>query len=235
MSDIVWAGVAISTLGCNAIIEKAPETNRPQRKVDRYEVPGRNGDIIVPQDAWENVTRSYELEIHDTDYNVAASELMAWLYAPKGYQRLEDTFDALVYRLAYVSNDTDIENMVNTDGRCSIEFNCDPRRFLKSGETAVTLNGTGQITNPTAFTARPVITVHGSGSGSIECGGCPIMIAGIVDGMIIDCNAQDAHDGAMNLNNLISGVFPIIPGGAQTITITGGITSIEVVPNWWTI
>lgn len=232
--EITWAGVTLSSLG-NVLIEEAPETNRPARKVDRYEVPGRNGDIVVAQDAWENVPRTYDLVVYGGDYNQMTSALMEWLYAPSGYQRLEDSFDALVYRLAYVSDATDIENLVNENGRCTVSFECDPRRFLKAGESAVTLSGTGTITNPTRFTAKPVITVSGSGNGTIECGGNTITIAGIYDGMTIDCEQMDAYAGTTNLNNLVSGSFPVIPGGEQTITITGGITSISVVPNWWTL
>ena len=232
--EITWAGVPLSTV-MNVLIENAPETNRPARKVDRYEVPGRNGDIVVAQDAWENVPRTYDLVAYGGDYNQMTSALMEWLYAPSGYQRLEDSFDALVYRLAYVSEATDIENLVNENGRCTVSFECDPRRFLKTGESAVTLSGTGTITNPTRFAAKPVITVSGSGNGTIECGGNTITIAGIYDGMTIDCEQMDAYAGTTNLNNLVSGSFPVIPGGEQTITITGGITSISVVPNWWTL
>jgi len=232
--EITWAGVPVSTV-TNVLIENAPETNRPARKVDRYEVPGRNGDIVVAQDAWENVPRTYDLVAYGGDYNQMTSALMEWLYAPSGYQRLEDSFDALVYRLAYVSEATDIENLVNENGRCTVSFECDPRRFLKTGESAVTLSGTGTITNPTRFTAKPVITVSGSGNGTIECGGNTITIAGIYDGMTIDCEQMDAYAGTTNLNNLVSGSFPVIPGGEQTIIITGGITSISVVPNWWTL
>lgn len=232
--EITWAGVPLSTV-TNVLIENAPETNRPARKVDRYEVPGRNGDIVVAQDAWENVPRTYDLVAYGGDYNQMTSALMEWIYAPSGYQRLEDSFDALVYRLAYVSEATDIENLVNENGRCTVSFECDPRRFLKTGESAVTLSGTGTITNPTRFTAKPVITVSGSGNGTIECGGNTITIAGIYDGMTIDCEQMDAYAGTTNLNNLVSGSFPVIPGGEQTITITGGITSISVVPNWWTL
>lgn len=234
IGEITWAGVPLSAV-TNVLIENAPETNRPARKMDRYEVPGRNGDIVVAQDAWENVPRTYDLVAYGGDYNQMTSALMEWLYAPSGYQRLEDSFDALVYRLAYVSEATDIENLVNENGRCTVSFECDPRRFLKAGESAVSLSGTGTITNPTRFTAKPVITVSGSGNGTIECGGNTITIAGIYDGMTIDCEQMDAYAGTTNLNNLVSGSFPVIPGGEQTITITGGITSISVVPNWWTI
>ena len=236
MSDnITWAGVGLASLSCHPIIESAPETNRPRRKVDRYKVPGRNGDIVVMQDAWENVARRYDIEIHAADYDTAAAELMSWLYSPSGYNRLTDTFDTGVYRRAYVSEDTDIENMVGVDGRCVIQFECDPRRFLLTGETVTILTGTGTMTNPTMFTARPTMEVHGSGNGTITAGGNTITITGIVDGMILDCENMNAYKGTTNYNSLVSGAFPVLPTGTQTITITGGIISVKVTPNWWTI
>ena len=240
IGNVTWAGTALSSITANwtsggVLIEHAPETNRPRRKADRYEVPGRNGDIIVPQDAFENVVRTYDLVVYGGDYDDMAADLMTWLYAPEGYQRLQDTFDEAVYRLAYASEDTDIENLMNTDGRCTVTFDCDPRRFLLTGEQAVSFSASGSITNPTRFTAKPVITVYGSGAGTITAGGKTIEISSIYDGMILDCDRCRAYYGSSNLNNLVSGSFPELPAGAQTITITGGITLLEVVPNWWTI
>lgn len=238
--EIRWAGASLSALASNwvdgdVLIEHAPETNRPRRKFDRYEVPGRNGDIMVPQNAFENVTREYDLVVYGGNYDEMAADLMAWLYVPEGYQRLTDTFDSSVYRLAYVGDDTDIENIMHTDGRCTVAFECDPRRFLLTGEQVTTLSSTDTITNPTAFTAKPVITVYGSGSATIEAGGKTLTITSIYDGMVLDCEHQTAFYNDVNLNNLISGSFPEIPAGTQTITITGGITLVEIVPNWWTI
>lgn len=240
IGNITWAGVALSSITANwtdggVLIEHAPETNRPRRKFDRYEVPGRNGDVIISQDAFENVTREYDLVVYGGDYDQMAADLMTWLYAPEGYQRLTDSFDADVYRLAFASDETDIEDIMHTDGKCTVAFSCDPRRFLLTGERAVSFSASGSITNPTRFTAKPTITVYGSGAGTIAAGGKTVEISSIYDGMVIDAENCSAFYGASNLNNLVSGSFPEIPAGTQTITITGGITLLEVVPNWWTI
>lgn len=240
IGNVTWAGTALSSITANwtnggVLIEHAPETNRPRRKMDRYEVPGRNGDVIISQNAFENVTREYDLVVYGGDYDDMAADLMTWLYAPEGYQRLTDSFDADVYRLAFASDETDIEDIMHTDGRCTVVFSCDPRRFLLSGEQAVSFSASGSITNPTRFTAKPVFTVYGSGAGTITAGGKAIEISSIYDGMILDCDRCRAYYGSSNLNNLVSGSFPEIPAGEQTITITGGITLLEVVPNWWTI
>lgn len=226
-----FAGVSSADLGLK--VERIPNSDRPERKVDRYEVPGRNGDIIVPQDAWENVEQSYEVwgmgGAVELGYKIAA-----WLFAPEGYQILTDTYDPDHYRRAVFLGPFDLENILLKYGRTEITFDCDPRRFLSDAEE-ITLEATGMVTNPTAFTAKPVITVHGEGAGTITAGGNTISIAGIVDGMILDCEAMDAYQGVNNLNNLVSGSFPVLPGGEQEITLTGGVTSITVAPNWWTL
>lgn len=229
-NSFTFAGVSSASLGLE--VEYIPNENRPTRKFERYSVPGRNGDIIVAQDAWENIEQTYSVwgKGNGLGYDIAE-----WLFASEGYQRLEDTYDTAHFRKAVFVGPFNYENILLRYGRTELTFDCDPRRFLVSGETAQSFSGTGTITNPTRFTAKPVITVSGSGDGAIECGGNTLTIAGIYDGMIIDCEDMTAYSGTTNLNNLVSGSFPVIPGGEQTITITGGITSISVVPNWWTL
>lgn len=236
LSYLMWGGVCSRDIGL--IIEKVPNQNRPARKMEVYSVPGRNGDIIVQQDAWENVDQTYEVWGGDSMKGRATEVgyiLSNWLYGSSGYQVLEDSYDPDHYRLAYFAGGFDFESLHSRRGRTQITFSCDPRRFLLSGKSAVTFTGTGTIINPTSFTARPLLEVHGSGNGTIECGGNTITITGIYDGMVLDCDAQDAYYPGVNLNSLVSGSFPVIPGGTQTITITGGITSVEVTPNWWTL
>lgn len=235
-NSLTFGGVSSSSLNLN--IEYCPNQDRPARKVERYSVPGRNGDIVVMQDAWENVEQSYDIWGGNGTINDATAvgySLADWLFSKNGYQRLEDTYDTQHYRLAFFEGPYDFQSVLRRRGRATITFSCDPRRFLLSGETAVTLTGTDTITNPTSFTARPLLEVHGTGNGTIECGGNTITITGIYDGMVLDCDAQDAYYPGVNLNSLVSGSFPVIPGGTQTITITGGITSVEVTPNWWTL
>lgn len=235
-NTFTFGGVSSDSLGLH--IEYCPEQNRPARKMERYSVPGRNGDIIVAQDAWENIEQSYDIWGGNgtiNDATVVGYSLADWLFSKNGYQRLEDTYDTQHYRLAFFEGPYDFMSVMRRRGRATITFSCDPRRFLLSGETAVTLTGTDTIDNPTSFTARPLLEVHGTGNGTIECGGNTITITGIYDGMVLDCDAQDAYYPGVNLNSLVSGEFPVIPGGTQTITITGGITSVEVTPNWWTL
>ena len=56
---ITWNNVTSDSLGI--FVEAAPFYVKPKRKVDVYSVPGRSGDIIRPQDAWDNVDQDYEI------------------------------------------------------------------------------------------------------------------------------------------------------------------------------
>lgn len=236
MSSLTFAGISSDDVGVR--IERYPSLNRPSRKYDRYVVPGRNGDIIEMQDAWNNYVQEYNIFAGDRNNGAAPTAFVSvseWLFK-SGYQILEDTYETDYFRKAIFVGPMDVENVLSQFGRCTIQFECMPQRFLWSGQTTVTKTASGSITNPTAFTARPLITVNGSGSGTITCGSKTLSISSITSGMIIDSENQDAYDAYMtNLNNLISGDFPEIPPGTSTFGITGGITSVVITPNYWTL
>lgn len=232
-NSLTFAGVSSASLGLR--IEYVPNSDRPMRKMDAYNVPGRNGDIIRPQNAWENVEQTYTVWGNgpiDTGYSIAA-----WLFGPKGYQELTDTYDPDHYRLAVFSGPFDFENVLMRQGRAEITFNCDPRRFLVTGRTTVAFATSGTMTNPTAFTAKPQVQVYGAanGSGMVTVGGNTMQIDVISNGMIIDGEAQNCSDGTNNFNAYVTGDWPELAPGENTIAFTGDITSVTITPNYWTL
>ena len=42
-------------------IEHFPDMNRPERKTEVVDIPGRSGDIIFMSDAWNNIEREYDI------------------------------------------------------------------------------------------------------------------------------------------------------------------------------
>ena len=56
---ISWNGQRSDQFGI--MVEKFPDYSRPRRKFDSYTIPGRNGDLIMMQDAWENVEQRYSI------------------------------------------------------------------------------------------------------------------------------------------------------------------------------
>lgn len=231
-------------------IERVPNQNRPERKYDRYSVPGRNGDIFVYQDAWENIDQSYEVWGGDGALGSATAlgyTLSNWLFYRQGsgihgYEKLSDSYDPGHFRYAVFTGPFDFESQLTRRGRATLTFNCDPRRFIAHSDEWEYEFDYGQqpfeLANPTIYTAKPSFLLDwvGTGSVTIECGGKTLNISNVVDGMIIDCESMTAYGTTSdhpNLNYLLSGEFPVIEPGEQTIAVTGPVNRLLVAPFWW--
>lgn len=232
---ITWAGINSDTLGLT--VERYPARPRPAKKYSVISIPGRNGDLYVEVDtgAYSNCTQYYDIGIRGKAEGLpmAARSVTDWLYSPVGYQRLEDSYEPDVFRMAYFAGPLDVENMLNILGRASIEFSCKPQRFLKSGESSVAV--TSGIYNPTAFPALPIINITGSGAGRLQVGEYVIEILSLDGSITLDSETQNAYRGTTNLNSTISAPeFPQLIAGDNEITYTGAWT-IEIIPRWWTL
>lgn len=233
---IFWAGKSSDDV--SVFVEHYPSQIRPAKKYNKTSVPGRNGDLIFEQGVFENYIQPYDIYIsaEKTKLPGAAKAVAEWLYAPKGYQKLEDSYDPDVFRLAFFSGPADIENILNIFGRATVEFDCKPQRFLVSGEEATRYFSATTVTNPTAFTALPLITVYGSGAGALNIGGTVVNFNSIDESIELDCETENAYKGVTNLNNTISAPsFPKLVAGANEISWSGGIESVRITPRWWTL
>lgn len=233
---IVFGGEASSDFGM--VVAEAPTFERPNRKATTYTVPGRNGAVIFQQDAWDDVVRSYEVWLANSKaQNIVETvdAFEAWLNSLKGYQRLEDSFEPEVFRLAYFNGGINFSNEVMQAGKATLSFTCRPERFYKSGEQEITVTNGTKIFNPTRFTSKPLIHIEGSGTVTVAIGGNTIS-ASLTDYINIDCETMNAYRLASeNKNADISGSFPIIPAGVQTVGITGTTTKVTVIPRFFTI
>lgn len=215
-------------------VSEVPKLNRPKRKIDTYTVPGRNGVIVKSQDAWENVTQSYKTFAGcDPEDATAYSDLIAEWLSVSGYKRLEDSFNPDIYRLAYADSELDIESIMTVAAVTTIEFSCDPRRFLKSGERIYTFTSGASLVNPTKQTANPLITVYGSGAGTLTIGNYTISISEIGTMVTINTEIDKSYNGTTNRGYTIKGDLPKLLPGSNPISISGGIEKIEIKPNWW--
>lgn len=233
---IVFGGEASSDFGM--VVAEAPTFERPTRKATTYTVPGRNGAVIFQQDAWDDVVRSYEVWLANSkEQNLVETvdAFEAWLNSLKGYQRLEDSFEPEVFRLAYFNGGINFSNEVMQAGKATLSFTCRPERFYKSGEQEITVTNGSKLYNRTRFTSKPLIHIEGSGTVTVAIGGNTIS-ATLTDYINIDCETMNAYRlAAENKNADISGSFPVIPSGVQTVGITGTTTKVTIVPRYFTI
>lgn len=207
----------------------------PERDITALSIPGRNGDLIFDNGRYKNIDVTYPAFIH-RNFARNAQAMRAWLMKSPGYKRLEDTYHPDLYRLAYFKGPVDFETtFLNWGGETELVFTCKPQRFFVAGDLPIDFLGHGTINNE-YMPAKPLIKVYGSGAGDLNVGEHVVNISDIDEYVMLDCDLMDAYKGTENKNSTITAPeFPVLEPGANSISWTGGITSVQITPRWWTI
>ncbi len=200
MGVITFNGVSSDDL--NVVVEYFPNYTVPEKVYQTVKIPGRNGDLIVDSGTYNNVVRTYDIAIADPkfieDFSAMVNPVAEWLTSTNGYARLEDTYDDKYYRMAVCTNGYTVTNLLNAAGRCSIEFNCKPEKYLKSGTETIIVTENKSINNPTKFDSKPLIRVHGFGKGVLTINDI-IIECEVEEYLDIDCYCMDCYKGQMNV------------------------------------
>lgn len=162
--------------------------NSAERAVEYITIPGRNGSFALDHGRFENIIVEYECALGqdtDVDFATAISDFRNALAAAKGYQRLEDDMNPDEYRMAVFSKGLEAPTLNQQTATFKVEFNCKPQRYLKSGETAVTVAPNATITNPTLFDASPLLEVYGYGDITLGSGGVVSIANDVLVGDVI--------------------------------------------------
>lgn len=223
----------VDSTAFNCVIEKRPDYIAPKKIIERFSVRGRSGDLTIDTGAYDNVTLPYNVFVpHDQ-----VSAFVNWLKTVVGYQRLEDTYESDVYRMALYEDELTVENIMGQFGRATITFNAKPQRFLKTGETAITYDTSGEALLNEYEVALPLIVINGSGDITFAINNNAVNITGLVDTITLDAETKNCYRGTQNLNNTVSltNQFPVLEKGANTISWEGNITSVVITPRWWKI
>lgn len=209
--------------------------NAPELDVTTYEIPGKNGDLVISNGRYKNIEVVYPAFIRN-NFRYNAARARAWLLSPQGYCRLSDDYHPYEFRIARFKGPIDFDmRFLNLGGECDLIFDCKPQRFLTSGEQEKVFLAANTLTNLTLFPAKPMITVYGTGSGTVTIGDTMVELSGISDYITLDCDLQDAYKGTENCNSKMTGIFPTLEPGDNVVNFTGNITGLKIIPRWWTL
>ena len=139
----------------------------PERDVEMIEIPGRNGSFALDKGRFGNITVSYPAGLFGEDeasFREGIRALRNALASRKGYCRLEDDYNPNEYRMAVYKKGLEVDPALLKAGEFTIEFDCMPQRWLKSGEAAVSVASGGTLNNPTLFESHPLLHLWGYGN-----------------------------------------------------------------------
>lgn len=227
--------------------------DQPERDVDYVSVPGRNGDLIFDNGRYKNINISYPCRLFapdspDSNDNISMAytirELKRALRADGNYSILTDTFNPNYFRMAkYTGGITfsDVSKKADVID-FNVNFYCKPQLYRWDGQSTQTFTSSGSgitasIYNPEDQPTKPIIRINGTHTGNtnVIIGSYSITITDLSGYIDIDCETMNAYKGSANLNNSVSGSFPVLnPGTNQIVTTISDVTSIEITPRWWT-
>lgn len=138
----------------------------PVRNVEMISIPGRNGSFALDKGSYENIQVTYKCAMgceSQADFNAGISAFRNMLASRTGYKRLEDEINTSEYRMACFRGGISVPTLNKETATFDVVFDCKPQRYLKSGETAVSVASGGTISNPTLYDASPLLHVWGYG------------------------------------------------------------------------
>lgn len=206
----------------------------PVKEVDVFQIPGRRGDLPRSSGGYRNI------DIHYSAYTrnrlaVRSRAIKAWLYAPSGYQVIENSYDRDYFRYGYYSGPLDIAQTLQTFGQADIVFTCRPMQYSHMGNQLHRFSQQGDIINPEAFYSEPYIRVYGSGPGRLYFNSASVEFTNIQEYIELDSEIDQVYKGTQLLNSAAIGELPVFMPGKTLIQWEGGITHLEIRPRWCTL
>lgn len=214
------------------------EFSAPVPRIEKEPVPARNGEVLRYDQSYENVTASANCYVLSWDIPTALARANEFLLENKGYLRLETSLEPDYFRLAAVTQGVLTQQTAQRYAPFQIQFTCKPQKFLKLGEEAVSLSTPGSIHNPTPYTAAPLITVYGTGEGSVTVGARTVAFTAIDDEITIDCESGESYHVSPDdpRDSVTTGyIFPALDPGENNVSWSGGITKVKVIPRWFVL
>lgn len=229
--------------GCEGIDEIAT------RDVTPIVVPGKNGVLHLDNGRWDERQISYLCYVPGVtsdNYIAKMLEIRAF-YGEEGhaeYLPLFDTFYPEHFAQAAFAGAMEPEPMAfRTKGLIKITFKCRPERYLISGQETTTFTAQStapfELTNPTDFSAFPLIYITGRGTGSVT------FSAGLIYSCTINVNFSTSLSEGTSINcetyqmtrpeKVTADVLPVLYPGTTTVTFDGGVETVAVTPRWWTL
>lgn len=219
-------GVDSRALGI--IVTGMPDTVRAEKRVDTVTVAGRNGSLHFDENVYNSYSRTMECAIRSRE---KIDDIAAWL---KGRgEMIFSTEPDKVYDV-FIANKIDISQMMKVFQKFMVTLDCQPfKRSVNAFGDTMELTAPTTIYNKGTVYSEPKITVYGEGAVTLTINGTDYNITALTDYVTIDSEMLEVYKDTTSQNNIFAAAdFPLFDVGQNTISWSGNVTKIEIVPRW---
>lgn len=211
-----WNNVTFNSKGI--IIEKIPVVPRAKHSYESYTIPGKSGFLTIDNKTYEPV--AFSLECHFKE-NANINEIRAFL---DGYGELQ--LDNEKVYTGYISNSIDFDKIQNFQ-KFIIQFMLQPVAKAIT-KTTISQTTTGTFTSDTFTNSYPIITLTTAAEITIKLNDIAFTIHDASGTYILDCGAKVITKNGANQSGSMSGDFPFVKNGSNSLTVTGTASALKI-------
>lgn len=213
-------------------ITKRPSFSAPKRRYEKFDIPGRDGELYIDQEKYDDLTTEISFNYivdHDDMWHEKWRKCKIWLLKG-GIRKLELSDDKHFYRkVKYIELSTN-ERSVRNAGEFSANIVTDPYSYVISGSYMYPYM---QVRVNDYEVCKPIYYITGEGMCVLTVNGKSMNI-NVGQNIYIDTELQLAYrnDGVLR-NTSVSGIYEdlyLLPG-KNDIRITSGF-ELQIQPNW---
>lgn len=217
---VIWKNESFASKG--VIVEKTPVIVKAKKKIETYQIDGRNGFLSVDSNSYEPFPLTLECHCKES---VSLDDVKEWL---DGFGTL--SLDGEREYTAIINNSIDFTKVLAFK-RFIVQFLVNPiaQDITETTETITTSPKTLTI-NGATYKMFPMLEIKGTGNVTITFNSKSFSLANLASGTTyyLDCANQVATDGVNNIMNKMNGDFPCLEKGNNSISFTGSITEIKI-------
>lgn len=228
--DLLHDGKSINELG--ATMTERPPLPSPELRVEFKEVPGRHGSL-TDIDAYSDVTFSVEYNVlENKNIKPLIRQIRGFLSFTKTIQFTDDDVYYKVKHTRILEATSEIEEY----GLFTVEYVCDPFQYQIDVED-INITKKQIITNTGTVESEPLYIIKGSGLGKLIVNDDELDLIDLKEDeeLYLDAElllAYSKDDLKNNRNFKIHGRIPNLKVGQNSISFSGGITSLTVNGRW---
>lgn len=225
MNKIIFKDIE-STEIKGLLISELPPISKPKMRVQETEIDGVDGSRFEEL-GYESYDKTIKVGL------VGKFDINEVIKYFSGNGNITFSNEPDKYYRARIIDQIDYERLLRYR-TANIKFRVQPFKY-ELDESPVTLTASGKsVTNNGLETSKPRMTITGSGTVEIYVNSLKVFTYTFPEGeteVVVDSEKQDAYLGVFLKNRNMTGDFPILQSGENTISWTGNVTSIVVEPN----
>lgn len=218
---LIWNGKTAEQMGLKIV--SLPPIQASTERIDEQDIEGRDGTLT-----YVNGYTSSEKEVEADYKGNKPLDIINW-FKGKGEVIFGNMPDR--YYKARINNIVPLDQVIkNQLYNFPIKFKCQPFGYLLSGKYPIEITSNTIIYNLGTYKSLPLITAYGESNGSLTINNTTYTITNINGSISIDSEIQEVVNGKgdyLECNSFIE-----LATGENTITFSGGITKVEIVPRW---